>query len=107
MGTPQPRAPRYVLQVPVRYRALGGDDWHSGSTENMSRTGVLFRTGHLLQVSTTIEMLIRLPIGQGGSEVRCRGRVVRAMPPAAPDRLPALATTISNYQFLRGSGPPV
>lgn len=103
----QSRAPRFVLQVPVRYRALGGDDWHAGSTENMSRTGVLFRTEHLLPVSTTIEMLVTLPIGPGGSEVRCRGRVVRAVPPVVPDSLPALATTISNYQFLRGSGSPV
>ena len=92
--------------MPVRYRAFGGDDWHEGSTENMSRTGLLFRADRLLPLSTPIEMLVTLPIGPGGSEIRCRGRVVRAVPSAAPDSLPALATTISAYHFLRSSGSP-
>lgn len=106
MGTPTPRAPRFDLRVPVRYRAFGGDDWHAGSTENMSRTGLLFRADRLLPVSTSIEMLVTLPIGPGGSEIRCRGRVVRAVPSAAPDSLPAVAATIATYSFLSDSGSP-
>ena len=106
MSTPRPRATRFDLRVPVRYRAFGGDDWHAGSSENMSRTGLLFRADRLLPVSTRIEVLVTLPIGPGGSEIRCRGRVVRAVPSAAPDSLPALATTIFTYQFLRGSDSP-
>ncbi len=106
MSTPPPRAPRFDLRVPVRYRAFGGDDWHEGSSENMSRTGLLFRADCLLPVSTRIEMLVTLPIGPGGSEIRCRGRVVRTLPSASPDSLPALATTISAHHFLRGSGSP-
>ena len=106
MSTPPPRAPRFDLRVPVRYRALGGDDWHEGSSENMSRTGLLFRTDRLLPVSTAVEMLVTLPVGPGGAEIRCRGSVVRAVPPASPDSLPALAATISNFRFLRGSGAP-
>ena len=65
MGTPTPRAPRFDLRVPVRYRASGGDDWHAGSTENMSRTGLLFRADRLLPVSTPIEMLVTLPMRAG------------------------------------------
>ena len=106
MSTPRPRAQRFDLRVPVRYRAFGGDDWHEGSTENMSRTGLLFRTDRLLPVSTSIEMLVALPIGPGGAEIRCRGRVVRTLPSAAPDSLPAVAATISTYRFLSGSGSP-
>lgn len=106
MSTPPSRARRFDLRVPVRYRAFGGDDWHTGSSENMSRTGLLFRADRLLPVSTPIEVLVTLPIGPEGSEIRCRGRVVRAVPSAAPHSLPALATTISTYRFLRGSGSP-
>ena len=44
--TPQtphiPRAPRYQVGIPVRYRAIGELIWRDGTSENVSRTGVLF-----------------------------------------------------------------
>lgn len=40
-----PRAPRYVVRLPVRYRLTEVDDeWHAGETENISQSGVAFQT---------------------------------------------------------------
>ena len=37
------RAPRFSLRLPIRYRTVGEPAWHDGTTENISRSGVLFR----------------------------------------------------------------
>ena len=42
-----PRAPRYTLQIPLRYRQAGDPSWREGRSENISRSGVLFRTDAL------------------------------------------------------------
>ena len=45
-----PRAPRFAVRVPLRYRfpAIGegnSGEWYSGETENISESGVAFQTG--------------------------------------------------------------
>src|SRR3974390_2499968 len=36
------RAQRFNLQLPLRYRRVGEEGWRSGTTENISRSGMLF-----------------------------------------------------------------
>src|SRR5580700_886196 len=37
------RAQRFNLHLPLKYRPLGEPDWRDGTTENISRSGMLFR----------------------------------------------------------------
>jgi len=79
-SAPAARAPRFPIDLPIRYRSADAPEWHEGRTENISRSGVLFRTGALLPPRTSIDILLALPAEVGGREVPviCRGRVVRA-----------------------------
>jgi hypothetical protein len=91
---------RYAIRTDVRYRQAGHRDWHDGCTENISRSGILIRTRHMLALSTRIEVLLALPVelgGQGGTPVIGHGRVVRAEPPANDDADATLAAFIAEY----------
>ena len=56
------RALRFPLRLPLRYRAVAEGTWREGLTENISRSGVLFRAQDLLQVSTPVELSFRLSV---------------------------------------------
>jgi hypothetical protein len=77
-------------------------------TENISRSGVLFRAPDVVEESTPLDMHFALPLqvsGDAAPVVVCRGVVVRAVHPESPDVLPAVAATISRYRFVRRKGP--
>ena len=101
------RAPRFAIEIPLYFRQRGEGSWRSGMTDNISRSGVLFRTSDLLEHRTPIDMHFALPLdvlGQPGAVVACRGEVVRTVPADSPDALPAMAATISRYRFVRRKG---
>ena len=105
------RAPRYRLRIPLRYRPYGDDQWRDGRTENISRSGVLFRADHLMPLQTPIEMLLALPAEMGGGDeaatVICRGRVVRTVTgedDSDDDTRPAVAATIAGYRLAHSQG---
>ena len=96
------RAPRYRLQIPLRYRSTGDDEWRDGCTENISRSGVLFRADRLMPPQTRIEML-------GGDEatVICRGRIVRTeqrAEDAEDDAGHVVAASIAGYRIAHSQG---
>src|SRR5271157_1722495 len=75
-----PRAQRFDIHLPLRYRAHGETAWHEGRTENMSGTGVLFMASHPMQAGTQVEMSFTMPAqgsGEKGAEVACQGEIVR------------------------------
>ncbi|PYR30279.1 MAG: hypothetical protein DMF92_09100 [Acidobacteria bacterium] len=91
------RAQRYVIPMSMLYRAAGDATWHEGRTENVSRTGVLFRAEHVMKLDTSIEMVLMLPIeiaGETAGTAMCSGRIIRAVAPVSLDGRPALAATI-------------
>ena len=98
------RAQRFVLQFPIRYRSIGEGTWFEGKTENISRSGVLFRTDYPLEPNTAIQMSFDPPrsmMGVGPGKVFCRGIVVRTV--LAEHSNPAgVAATIRTYRFARG-----
>jgi len=107
VGEDTNRAPRYAIRVPLLYRAVGQADWIEGTTENISRTGVLFRGAASLAVDTPVELDLRLSVGVppgAGSDVICEGRVVRTVLPGGDIELPAIAATIADYRFARAMG---
>ena len=104
---PPARAQRFQLRLPLRYRRLGETQWHVGTTENISRSGMLFHTDDVLQPNSQLEINLVLPAeiaGLSGTEVVCRGEVVRAI-----ERnecvSPALAARILQYHFQHGPLP--
>jgi CheY-like chemotaxis protein len=106
---PPSRAQRFHLHLPLRYRRLGEQNWHEGTTENISRSGMLFEADELLQPSAQLEINLVLPAeiaGLSATEVVCRGEVVRTVQPNGGTVNPALAARILQYHFQHGANLP-
>ncbi len=100
------RAQRFNLHLPLRYRLVGEDDWRKGTTENISRSGMLFRAEELVSPNVQLEINLALPAeiaGLSPAEVICRGEVVRAVESDSPAVSPALAAKILQYHFQHGA----
>jgi hypothetical protein len=50
------RAVRHALQLPLRFRVEGEQDWTPGETLNLSESGVLFSSDQILEVNTRVEI---------------------------------------------------
>jgi len=103
------RAQRFKLQLPLKYRPIGENDWRAGTTENISRSGLLFRAEEMIPESVQLEINLVLPAeiaGLSAAEVVCRGEVVRTMEAETPSMNPALAAKILQYHFQHGSHVP-
>jgi len=109
VGEEQPtRAQRFQLHLPLRYRRLGESKWHEGTTENISRSGMLFKADEALQPNVQLEINLVLPVeiaGLSPTEVVCRGEVVRTVEPRGETLSPALAARILQYHFQHGPLP--
>ena len=102
------RAQRFQLQLPLRYRRLGEKQWHIGTTENISRSGMLFQADQLLSPSVQLEINLVLPpeiAGLSETEVVCRGEVVRAVESPDANVSAELAARILQYHFQHGPIP--
>jgi hypothetical protein len=100
------RAERFKLQLPLKYRLLGESVWRNGATENISRSGMLFRVEETIQPHAQLEINLVLPAeiaGLSTAEVICHGEVVRTVELEQPIVGPALAARILRYQFPPGS----
>jgi PAS domain S-box-containing protein len=100
------RAPRFQLQLPLKYRQLDEERWHDGETRNISRSGLLFEAEDPLQPNVQLEINLVLPAeiaGLSPTEVICRGEIVRTQTEQMP---PALAAKILQYHFQHGSQLP-
>ncbi len=105
---PATRAQRFQLHLPLRYRRVGESNWREGTTENISRSGMLFKTDEVLQPSSQLEINLVLPAeiaGLSATEVVCRGEVVRSIAPQGGTVSPALAARILQYHFQHGPLP--
>ena len=97
------RAPRFTVEVPLRYRPAGTTAaWSDGRIENISRSGLLFRGERALPVDTPVEMTFALPV-RNARDLFCRGRVVRTVPGADPVGPAGVAATIAVFRFLPGA----
>ncbi|MGO9865543.1 MAG: response regulator [Terriglobales bacterium] len=96
------RAPRFNLHIPLLYRPLGEQNWRPGTTENISRSGVLFQAQEILLPSAPLEISLVLPAeiaGLDSTEVVCRGEVVRSVAAQGPSVSSFLAARILQYDF--------
>jgi len=100
------RARRFNLQLPIRYRLVGEQIWHDGTTANISRSGLLFQAEEAIQPEAQLEISLVLPpeiAGLAPTEVVCRGQVVRTETMGVS---PALAAKILQYHFQHGPHVP-
>ncbi len=100
----KPRARRFPIETPVRYRESGRTEWNEGTTINISSSGVLFRCAAALEPKKMLEMQIVFPAeitGGDPANVVCTGPVVRAVPASSADSLPSQAAAILHYRFTR------
>jgi hypothetical protein len=89
------------LDLVVRYRALGDEEWRQAKTGNISSSGVLLRADGVMPLDTRLELRVALsanePPARGG-EVSCVGRVVRLV--GEPDGgAQGFAVAIDEYAF--------
>lgn len=100
-----PRAERFPISIPVRYREQNRPEWLTGKTENISRSGVLLLTDGSLEPKISIELRFELPVsvlGEGRGEIVCKGTVVRAEENPLSDLPTAMAVAIRSYRMTRG-----
>lgn len=98
------RSERFAIHLPVRYREPNSAGWFEGETENISGSGVLFRTESLLNPNTTVEVRLALPVaikGEAPCEIVCTGIIVRTEHSNIAGLPSALAVAIQNYRFTR------
>jgi PilZ domain len=103
------RAQRFTIEVPLRYRQIGYNDWRTGKTENISRSGMLFRADQIIPNNVQLEINLVLPAeiaGLSAAEVTCRGEIVRTMDAQEPAMPPAMAAKILQYHFQHGTQLP-
>ena len=104
-----PRSQRFKLHLPLKYRSVGDEAWRAGTTENISRSGLLFRAEEVMPVNVQIEISLVLPAeiaGLSPAEVVCRGEIVRTVEQERAGLGPALAAKILQYQFQHGGSFP-
>ncbi len=100
------RATRFDLHLPLKYRLVGESGWREGTTENISRSGMLFQAEEVIAPNAQLEINLVLPAeiaGLAAAEVVCRGEVVRTIDPESGTVSPTLAAKILQYHFQHGS----
>jgi hypothetical protein len=98
-------APRFKFQLPLLYRISGQTHWHEGTTDNISRSGVLFRGQQSLKPQTSVEIsfVISLKNPDGAStKIAYSGRIVRSLRTSGGEPLSSLAAAFSGYRLVRG-----
>jgi len=97
-----------MVHIPVRYRLPHSPEWFEAQTENVSHTGVLFRTECILEPRTIVDVRLELPPTNGDgfhAEVVCKCEVVRVDQTYGGGIAPALAVAIHNYRLTRKLQP--
>jgi signal transduction histidine kinase len=100
------RARRFRIRLPLRYRAPGESEWHTGQVENLSCSGVLFRCRYRLEQASPIEVALELPpqiSGDARQSVLCGGYVARVIPPKFPFARTGLAAAFVDFRLIQAS----
>ncbi len=101
-----PRAQRFPVVAPMRYRLSGEADWSEGTTINMSRSGILFHSERDLEPKAMVEMEVLFPseiTGGVAANVLCWGPIIRSEPPREHEKRSGFAAAILHYRFRRVS----
>ena len=100
----QPRARRFEVRMNLRYRPNETGGWQGGVAENISRSGLLFRSESLLKRGTMFQMILTLPAEKAGERpvhVACLGTIVRTVPRKSAEASNLFAARFVNYEFVK------
>ena len=95
-------ARRFPIRTPILFRSWNEVDWHHGTTENISSSGVYFRCEQPAEYGMRLEVGFVLPSalrGGSGARVACTGEVVRVEQSQETGVSPALALRIMFSQL--------
>jgi hypothetical protein len=95
------RGRRYSLHLPVRFRTTGETEWHVGTTENVSHSGVTIRASAAPPPSAPVDVEITLP-STGLDTNGCllgHGRVVRISTPEVSATGPVFAVIVARFRL--------
>ncbi len=99
-----PRARRLKLENrDMKFRERGSADWLQGTVENISKSGVAFRTELPLRENAAIEMILEMPkeiTGQDQSIVLCSCTVVRTVSAEEENGAKSYGAVLWDYRFL-------
>lgn len=98
-----PRARRLKVNLPLKYRPTGTEEWLEGKVLNISQTGLLFEATQELRYDADVELVLNMPeeiTGQLNSRVLCQGYIVRANSAKGSPGTLTQAAAISGYAFL-------
>ena len=96
----RPRARRFPIAAELLFREHGRSAWRTGTTINVSRSGVLFRAEGKPPASTRpLDFILKLPLNGDtpAPHVRCTGHVVRIAPGMVAGGGHAVAVSIEGY----------
>jgi hypothetical protein len=99
------RAKRFPLHLQVKYRRLGEKRWFTGSTDNVSCSGMLLRGRHALSMAAKVELMLPMPSQLSGNArlvALCNGEVVRKVERNLPSRDSVLGISVAACEFLKG-----
>ncbi len=104
-GSSQRRS-RFIIHIPISYRRVGDFAWSQAKSENLSRSGVLFRAAKPLEVNCPVEMQFVAPpeLGDGGNLVACRGYIVRLSDINPQEHRLSMAAHFKHYQVIQRPG---
>lgn len=97
------RAERFAIPISMLYRESGDPHWFEGLTENISRSGVLFRAKRPIVPDISIEILIEIPVEVAGRDAgltKCVARVVRTIPTGGAGGSPSVAAALVDCERL-------
>lgn len=103
-GSLAPRAQRFMVELPIKFRELGTEPWHEGSTLSVSASGVLFQAPNALLPETPIEVAVTLPAvlpGRPSAEIVGRGTVARSACATGAAGIAVLGASIQQFRFVR------
>jgi hypothetical protein len=100
---------RFSYLLPVSFRESSNGVEGLGFTQDVSSRGVLFLTDARLREGSEIELTLNMPsqitLGED-MHVRCRGRILRILPPpspaqgTAPETKIGVAVIFDRYEYL-------
>lgn len=109
------RARRFPLRLALQYRGDAAADWYPATTENISLSGVLFRSRHRVPPRTAIELSVQVPsqlTGPTPVRIFATAYVVRVSQPARWMRNSRIAASFLQFRLppaeaarLRGDPP--
>jgi hypothetical protein len=88
---------------------MGESEWADGTTENISRSGVLFWVASPMEVDVPVEIgLVLVPVpADRDPQVLCRAKVVRSIDPTPEAPRTSIAARIWDYRFGAEDGTEV